>query len=227
MVREQSGGRLDTLEVGQWYVGEIGALNSIWSCPEAPVKSDGWSTFPLLYSGQIDRAWQTIDWYWGWEPRHPASQGQKRGSSYALNSWLFAEATWQVYPPSDLSINPFNPYWKPAFVSESQVTQPMWTPVVADSVYPFIIPMATDGPATDLINGSSRSLSGCMPFMNVPRHGNRPSPVPTHWPTTQPLPGAINVSFYDGHGETAKLDRLWQFYWHAGYQPPVKRPGLP
>jgi prepilin-type processing-associated H-X9-DG protein len=40
------------------------------------------------------------------------------------------------------------------------------------------------------------------------------------------LPGAINVSFYDGHVEQVKLERLWQLSWHRDYVPPPKRPGL-
>jgi hypothetical protein len=30
----------------------------------------------------------------------------------------------------------------------------------------------------------------------------------------------------DGHVEFAKLDKLWEFYWHNGYRPPARRPGL-
>jgi prepilin-type processing-associated H-X9-DG protein len=66
-----------------------------------------------------------------------------------------------------------------------------------------------------------------MASMAIPRHGNRPNPVPTYWPKNLPLPGAVNVAFYDGHGETVKPNRLWQFYWHPDYKPPAKRPGLP
>ena len=35
------------------------------------------------------------------------------------------------------------------------------------------------------------------------------------WPADQPLPGAVNVAFFDGHGELVKLARLWQLYWHV------------
>jgi prepilin-type processing-associated H-X9-DG protein len=40
------------------------------------------------------------------------------------------------------------------------------------------------------------------------------------------LPGAINMSFYDGHVEQVKLDRLWSLDWHKDYVAPLKRPGL-
>jgi prepilin-type processing-associated H-X9-DG protein len=41
------------------------------------------------------------------------------------------------------------------------------------------------------------------------------------------MPGSINVGLADGHAESCKLDNLWQYYWHKGYVPPAKRPGLP
>ena len=47
-----------------------------------------------------------------------------------------------------------------------------------------------------------------MSCVAIPRHGNRPNPVPTE-PADRPLPGAVNVSFFDGHSELVKLDRLW------------------
>ena len=53
------------------------------------------------------------------------------------------------------------------------------------------------------------------------------SAVPTYWPPNKPLPGAVNVSFFDGHAQPVKLDGLWQLYWHRDYQPPATRPGLP
>ncbi|HWH77886.1 MAG TPA: hypothetical protein VNT76_10965 [Candidatus Binatus sp.] len=65
-----------------------------------------------------------------------------------------------------------------------------------------------------------------MPKMNIPRHGNRPSSFSRDWPVSAPLPGAIYIVFFDDHAEAVKLDNLWQFYWHYGYVPPAKRPGL-
>ena len=65
-----------------------------------------------------------------------------------------------------------------------------------------------------------------MSSLTIPRHGNRPNPVPTKWPANHKLPGAINVAFFDGHVELVKLDRLWQFYWSADWVPPGSRPGF-
>ena len=65
-----------------------------------------------------------------------------------------------------------------------------------------------------------------MSVITIPRHGNRPVAIPRDWPVSQRLPGAINVGFFDGHAEKVPLERLWQLYWHKGYEPPAKRPGL-
>jgi prepilin-type processing-associated H-X9-DG protein len=49
--------------------------------------------------------------------------------------------------------------------------------------------------------------------------------VPRSFDPKTTLPGAINMSFQDGHTEVVKLERLWSFYWHKGYEPPATRPG--
>jgi len=119
-----------------------------------------------------------------------------------------------------------------AFTSESQVPRPGMTPVLADGAYYWVefVPCPPSG------NVNEAPLL-CWTANNVvlARHGSRPSRLPNYcvetgfetWPENQPLPGAVNVAFIDGHGELVKLDRLWQLYWHKDYQPPAKRPGLP
>jgi len=119
--------------------------------------------------------------------------------------------------------------WFPSardFAIESDIAQPALTPIVADCVGPALLPTASDLPPTDLVTGLE-PLGSSMAMLCIPRHGSRPNPVPTFWPTNMPLPGAVNVSFFGGHGELVKLDRLWQLDWHRDYQPPAKRPGLP
>jgi prepilin-type processing-associated H-X9-DG protein len=91
----------------------------------------------------------------------------------------------------------------------------------------MVWPRATDLPATDLQTGQQKGtyVPG-MSLLTIPRHGSRPSRISTDHPATALLPGAINVSFYDGHAEQVKLERLWQLQWHRDYKPPRKRPGL-
>ena len=104
-----------------------------------------------------------------------------------------------------------------------------WPPVIADGIAWYAFPMAWNRSPESLIFGIYRADfgGGAMCALALPRHGNRPSPIPDRWPADQLLPGAINVSFFDGHGELVPLERLWQLYWHKDYVPPAKRPGLP
>jgi prepilin-type processing-associated H-X9-DG protein len=107
---------------------------------------------------------------------------------------------------------------------ESQIRFPEATPVLADGVFWHVAPYASDLPATDLALGLG---PGAFDAITIPRHGSRPGIVSRDWPLQNPLPGAINISFCDGHAQLVPLEKLWQFYWHHDYQPPAKRPGLP
>lgn len=78
-------------------------------------------------------------------------------------------------------------------------------------------------------NSDLTGQNGWGGFMTVciSRHGNRPNRIPKDHRLAELLPGAINVSFLDGHAESVRLECLWQLYWHKDYPPPTKRPGLP
>jgi prepilin-type N-terminal cleavage/methylation domain-containing protein/prepilin-type processing-associated H-X9-DG protein len=175
------------------------APTQCWTCPCALAKAQ----LTNLY-GNIETSWN----YSGLGSR-----------SYTLNCWLFPDF-----------IN--HPYTSPAefFTRESQVSQPSRTPLLADGVVYWAFPNATDVPASDLYNG----FTGLNPAgydwgigaMNIARHGRAPRPAPRSWPTTFPLPGAVNAGFVDGHAQPVKLDDLWQLYWHIGYIAPPKRPGM-
>ena len=60
----------------------------------------------------------------------------------------------------------------------------------------------------------------------IPRHGGRRTSIPQNW-SRKLLPGAINVSFFDGHAQLVPLKNLWQLSWHYGYQPPASIPEDP
>ena len=124
------------------------------------------------------------------------------------------------------------------FRTESHITEPARTGLLADAISWMVQPHATDPAPLNLSqpwqdsyptggNLPSDAVMAPISRLALPRHGSRPNTTPSSpWPKAQPLPGAVNVSFYDGHSETVKLDALWQIYWHKDYVPPAKRPGL-
>jgi len=207
-LKRDEGSRLDQPEIFDWVLQELGR-SPVWVCPAAPVREDGQPSVDSGWGGGYWMSWQIGSWSGG--------LGTNLAGSYGLSFRLF-EASLQRHDPAGYRFITTND-----FTVESQVQQPVATPVLADCLGPWATPLATDLPPKNLVYGTG---GGAMGVFAIPRHGNRPNAVPTYWPTNQPLPGAVNVAFFDGHGETVKLDNLWQLYWNVGYTPPAKRPGL-
>jgi prepilin-type N-terminal cleavage/methylation domain-containing protein/prepilin-type processing-associated H-X9-DG protein len=209
---DQANDRLDRPEVAEWLDAEQGRTNSPWICPSAPAPA------AFATPGDVDSAWALA--YWGpWRTKATFTTSDHRICSYTMSLALTENS--KMY-----RINDFDP-WTIAtyrlFASGDQVTRPALTPVLADGRLWNAYPRPTDPPPSPLTGG----YYGAMAQIAMPRHGNRPDSIPTYWPNNQPLPGAVNVSFFDGHVELVKLDNLWQLSWYSDYQPPAKRPGLP
>jgi len=221
MVREQNGGRLDQPAIAGWWNEEFGRPDLGWICPAAPLRQDPRALrLAVGCMGTVNAAWRIWDWPAIWNANGrltndlgPSARPNERAGSYTLVGEMFS-ASAQLGPP---------PYTS-SFLTEDQIYQPHLTPVLADGVSYFTWPSPGDIPPTNLVNGDFNiGLQALCP----PRHGRRPEPPPTYWPRNKPLPGALNVSFFDSHVEAVSPDRLWQLYWNVGYQPPAKRPGLP
>ena len=216
-LEDGGGSRLDVPEVVDWYQREVGRAELGWSCPSAPAPSEhvgpanSW-----LNLGSVNSGWSYNHWEQDVEGQ-PVFTPNFRAASYAVNYYLIEPARFRRYTPGQIG---------PAdLITEAQLPYPASTPVTADGVFFWAMPRASDvPPANLLLDMRDRSL---MWIVAIPRHGKRPSPIPTNWPATLPLPGAVNVSMFDGHVELVKLDNLWQLYWHKDYRPPEKRPGLP
>jgi prepilin-type N-terminal cleavage/methylation domain-containing protein len=199
-----------------WFSNEIRSARSWWFCPSA-VSTNALGIKGTLGDGDLG----TVDVTWrdaaaGMVPFPPP--GVVVRGSYTFNGHL-------LYPygsPVSFSNNVL-------FAREEQIVQPVLTPLLGDGTWIIAWPSAEDTPADDLytgwFNNPSKQRTG-MNFMNITRHGNSPRPAPRNWPVSQPFPGAVNVGFFDDHVQPIKLDALWQLYWHVGYVPPPKRPGL-
>lgn len=190
---------------------DYGAVDSLWMktlinyyaqvaavrlCPAAP------ETRPL--PGRTQQGNAATAWTWATNPQYTGG--------YAINSWLYTfEGASQWVPDKEKY-----------FPRDTAITYPSRTPAFMDSIWVDPWPEATDPPARDLFAGD---VNAAMGRITIARHGGRPANrAPRSVPAGQPLPGAIEIGLADGHVETAKLERLWDYYWHNGYQPPARRP---
>jgi prepilin-type N-terminal cleavage/methylation domain-containing protein/prepilin-type processing-associated H-X9-DG protein len=217
---------------GRWWSSDWGNTNRGSLCPAAPqrlAKDRPPAPFvgpPDFYPGAYNTAWSASGryggwWWWGWDPRNP---NVYRAGGYAPNTWLAGHGNWAA--AESLLNSP------EAFRNESEIAQPSRTPVFADGtswgwswVGHWHGPRANDPPPRDPTIGQGATPWGMNSFA-IPRHGSRPLKISTNHPPSAPLPGAINVAFFDGHVEQVKLDRLWLLTWHRDYRVPAKRPML-
>jgi prepilin-type N-terminal cleavage/methylation domain-containing protein/prepilin-type processing-associated H-X9-DG protein len=209
-----------------WLNQHVGQPNEGWICPSAPVPRVrvGFSDQPFFCWGKVDSAWSFPARSQFSDVDPTTAQVQKAGwasGSYGLHCWFWA--WWAAEARNGDPLADADKY----FFGEADVVQPTLTPVVCDSTWYYFFPFTISLPATNLRTGDvgAGPPPGAMYPITIPRHGSRPSPVPTNHQWADPLPGAINVAFVDGHQETARLEGLWQLYWSKDWQPPAKRPG--
>jgi prepilin-type N-terminal cleavage/methylation domain-containing protein len=146
----------------------------------------------------------TADETWIW--RTNGNRGYQ--GSYSYNGWFYYDLTWEQTK---------------VFGKESSVEVPTMTPFVGDAMWVDSWPLATDKPARNLYEGDG--VAGGIGRYCIARHSGRGAKAaPRKVDTAAQLPGAVNLACMDGHVETAKLDKLWSFYWHRGYVPPATRP---
>ena len=225
VVNSSAQARVIESSIRDWWKSRWGKTNEGWLCPSASRLSqtytgiamamDLWSKdYPfhskMLY-GSINTAWSFSD------PEDSVGFGQPtmRLGSYAHNSWLGLSGA--TVGGSGLSV----------YTIEGDIRHPSQTPVFADGTYAAVYVFASDRPAGNLETSQIGStFFNNIQSLTVPRHGARPNLIPTHHPAEAVLPGAINISFYDGHVAQTRLNNLWQLSWSRDYQPPAKRPGL-
>lgn len=193
-----------------------GESGEAWICPSAPFRgikgtqptnpnpgsttswNRGWG-----WLGTVDSAWSSMQTQGEYVNGEEKITTSARHGSYGVNSWLG-------------NGNPGG------FLSESEVRFPATTPLIADSIGSRPPPpRETDLPPADLVNG----VWGGMGSFALPRHGARPGRIPTAYPSSERLPGAINTSFYDGSVSHVPIEKLWQLTWHKDWVTPDPRPG--
>jgi hypothetical protein len=92
-----------------------------------------------------------------------------------------------------------------------------------DSVWINLDPLINDAPPTTIQGGlynPNYSAGDGMLRVCIARHGGMPAAsAPRQRNAGQPLPGAIEMGFVDGHAQQAKLQLLWTYYWNAIWAP--------
>lgn len=143
-------------------------------------------------------------WTWGASKRF--------SGSYALNGWLYDQATYAgaMHPEFMMS-------------KQSAIQKPSQTPVFCDAIWVDEWPLETDPPSNDLYYGTFDG--GGMARCTIQRHGaGNPASASRVFDTAQTLPGAVNMGLADGHVELVKLEALWQCTWHLNWIAPAGRP---
>jgi prepilin-type N-terminal cleavage/methylation domain-containing protein/prepilin-type processing-associated H-X9-DG protein len=197
----------------------VGPMNS------DPTKSQGdWMGAMLSYYGNatnvlfcatapdkgnpkgLDNPPGTADSAWHWTISTPTY-----ASSYGYNSWL------------DGGIGNSNTYPAGPYKNDASIQSAVLTPMFMDSIWINLDPTEKDSPARDLYTGDQTQAG--MPRVTIVRHGGlAPGSAPKALAPGVALPGAINISFVDGHVELVKIQNLWTYYWHRGWQTPAVRP---
>ena len=107
------------------------------------------------------------------------------------------------------------------------MTTPTLTPVFMDSAWINLDPVETDSPARNLYDplGTAYTSSEGMPRVCIARHEGKPAgSAPRSLLPGAFLPGAIDMGFVDGHTDSAQLQNLWTYNWHANWKVPAVRP---
>ena len=210
----QCGGRLDSTEVSDWFTETIGRPEQGWLCPEAPlIFNPPFATSNLFgdgFYGTSKSAWYGTNDWGVWPGSGPPYPKRFHAGSYGFNS-TFIESWWKSYESLTFE-----------FRTEASVHYPSQTPVIGDSAAPAGgMYWNFTPPPSNLMNPVYTGSQFC-----IARHASRVGAAPIAWPKEKPLPGAINLSFFDGHSQLIKIDNLWQLYWTSEWVP-AKRPGLP
>ena len=186
----------------QTLIDQYAGVAKVRICPTAPA-DDQYANLPL---GALDKAWIRA-----------GQNGVNLAASYAFNAWLYADigpaaASQWTGVATDNSL---------LYGKESSVNQSSLTPVIGDSFIWDSWPKETDNGFQNLYTGNSVTVNTGFTRYMMPRHGGKGSVskgtmFPPATRANMP-PGGINVGFFDGHSEYAKLPVLWTFSWHKNW----------
>jgi prepilin-type N-terminal cleavage/methylation domain-containing protein/prepilin-type processing-associated H-X9-DG protein len=127
--------------------------------------------------------------------------------SYSINGWLY------YYDTKPDGVSTWITDKVKFFQKDVAITMPTLTPFFVDAIWPDTWPTILDKPPTDLFLGSVNSSLGRVCITRHPLSSNARATANVR------LPGAINMSFVDGHAARLPLQRIKTVYWHVNYVP--------
>jgi prepilin-type N-terminal cleavage/methylation domain-containing protein/prepilin-type processing-associated H-X9-DG protein len=136
---------------------------------------------------------------------------------YGLNGWFYSDSDGSMFKSG---VN---------YVTASDVRQVSKTPVLCDELWVDGWPNVTDTRSPNLYTltwsqSGGTAGTGMWRYL-VARHGEVPSSGPTKVNrASQPMKGAVNVAFFDGHVEMVPLESMWSLYWSQGWAPRASPP---
>jgi prepilin-type N-terminal cleavage/methylation domain-containing protein/prepilin-type processing-associated H-X9-DG protein len=170
-------------------------------CPVA----SSWPTPPT--SEQAGTA--TTPWYFSQETSTSVSVSNLNVGSYTLNAWLYSDSVY-YFPDTDPTYGPM--YYR----KDADITHPTLTPVFMDGVWPDAWPQLSDGIPIGLMAPGFGTANGEIARVMLARHPYLPNaaigPIGT-------IPGAINMSYADGHAGLIYMQNIKNLYWSQGYVP--------
>jgi len=193
-------------DTGAWIINLIsfyGNATNLFMCPT--------TSMPNTLTGNTEAG----DVVTPWESTEPRGSGKFYYGSYGYNGWCFSDKM------GDGSGIPNNYY-----VMDSRAKHPSETPIFYDQTWTDSWPTETGCPDQDLygvVGTIPTGGVGANSFNRITkaRHGSGGGTLASHNFTGIPsqLKGAINMGFLDGHGELVPLRNLWNYYWHAQWNP--------
>lgn len=203
--------RAEQGDYARWWTNDFASTNSLtWICPKTRTRRVELGELRQYGGGSLKLAWGVLQ---NWFPLFSGPVSRHTESSYSFSGWLAGKSPqWALDEPYNSAV----------FYNEAEITHPAETPIMGDGVVPYTYPLWVDRPST--LNGDNPdgTYDVGMAVYCVPRHSARSLPgalSTSRWQLSQRLPGAINLSFYDGHAELTKLESLWLKRWHRNYAP--------
>jgi len=153
----------------------------------------------------------TAPWYYAAETNNlTTTRSNLDMGSYTINGWLYSDNTTPYYTVTDPNYGPMY------YTKDTQISHPTQTPVFMDGIWPDTWPQISDSiPSGSLATGFGNA-NGETARVLVARH---PYLIGATIVKTQPLPGAINMSYADGHAGLLPLQNIKNVYWSQGYTP--------